>query len=116
MRKMFFSFKNAFWGLWYVIKKESNFRLEILAGVLVIGAMFLAGLERWEIIALIFVIFAVLILEMLNTSVERIVNMFKPRIHPYARIIKDITAGAVLLASVGAVVVGLVIFWPYLFG
>jgi len=115
IRKLFFSFKNAFYGLWYVFKKERNFRLEILAGFFVILVMFLVDLKKWEIVALFFMIFNVLILEVINTSVERIVNMFKPRLHPYAKVIKDIAAGAVLLASVGSIIIAIIIFWPYIF-
>lgn len=114
-RNFFFSFKNAFHGLLYVFEKERNFRLEILAGIFVVIAMFLADLEKWEVVALIFMIFNVLVLEILNTSVERIVNMFKPRLHPYAKVIKDITAGAVLLVSIGSVIIAIIIFWPYIF-
>jgi diacylglycerol kinase len=114
-KKLIFSFKNALHGLWYVIEKEQNFRIELLAGLLVIIVMLFTGLQRFEMIAILLMVFAVLILEILNTSVERIVNMFKPRLHPYARIIKDITAAAVLLASIGSVIIGIIIFWPYFF-
>lgn len=115
IRKLFFSFKNAFRGLFFVFEKEQNFRLEMLAAFFVIVAIFLVDLQKFEIVALLFMIFSVLILEMLNTSVERIVNMLKPRLHPYARVIKDITAGAVFLASIGSIIIAVIIFWPYIF-
>ncbi len=114
VKKVIFSFKNAFRGLFYVFKKEKNFQIELLCAFLVIFLMVITDLSKWEKVMLIFLIFAVLTLEILNTSVERLVNLFKPKIHPYARAIKDIMAGAVLLASVGAIIIALFIFLPYI--
>ena len=115
-RKIFFSFKNAFKGLSYVLKRERNFRIELLVAVFVVILMIVVDLKRWELIILISAIFSVLVLELLNTAVERLVNIFRPGSHPYARVIKDIAAASVLLASVGASIVGIIIFWPYIFG
>lgn len=67
-----------------------------------------------EAVALIFVIIAVLILELLNTVLEIFVDLVKPRMHHYSQIIKDMMAAAVLLASLGALFVGIIIFAPYL--
>jgi len=75
--------------------------------------MFFFPTRTLERIALFLVIFAVLVVELVNSMFERVVDILKPRIHPYAQLIKDITAAAVLLASVGAVIVGIIIFWPY---
>jgi len=55
----------------------------------------------------------VLILELINTVVERVVDILKPRIHPYARLIKDLMAAVVLISSIVAVIVGIIIFYPY---
>lgn len=109
------SFQHAFNGLFYAVSKEFNLKLEILAAVSVIAAMVLLQVTRWEAVALILAIFTVIILEMVNTLVERLVNIFKPRVHPYAKVIKDMMAGIVLLASLGSVVVGAIVFWPYFF-
>ena len=57
----------------------------------------------------------VLVLELLNSSIERLVDLAKPRLHEEAGTIKDLMAGAVLLASMVAVIVGILIFWPYPF-
>jgi len=54
------------------------------------------------------------VLELLNSAVERLVDLFKPRIHEYAEEVKDIMAGAVLMGSIGAAVVGVIVFWPHL--
>ncbi len=115
IKKLCSSFVNAYQGLVYVIDKEQNFRIELIAGAMVIVTMILLKVERWEAVTLLFTIGAVLILEMINTLVERIVNIFKPRMHPHARVIKDIMASAVFIASVGAAAIGIIVFWPYIF-
>jgi len=111
--KLFKSFRYAFRGLKYALRNEQNFQIEILAGILVVILMFLFPTRTLEKIALFIVIFAVLVIELINTIFERMVDILKPRVHPYAQLVKDIMAAAVLLSSVGAVVIGITIFWPY---
>jgi undecaprenol kinase len=112
-RKLFKSFRYAFRGLKYVIKNEQNFQIEILGAIFVIILMLLFPTRTIEKIALFIVIFAVLVIELINTIFERVVDMLKPRVHPYAQLVKDIMAAAVLLSSIGAVIVGVIIFYPY---
>lgn len=116
MLKLLRSFKHAFNGLVYSISKEMNLQIELLAAVLVISAMVFYNVETWEAAFLVASIFSVIVLEIVNTLVERLVNIFKPRIHPYARAIKDIMAAAVFMTSFGAMLIGIIIFWPYIFG
>lgn len=108
------SFRYAFRGLKYALKNEQNFQIEILGALFVIILMFLFPTRALEKIALFIVIFAVLVIELINTIFERVVDMLKPRVHPYAQLVKDIMAAAVLLSSIGAVIVGAIIFWPYI--
>jgi diacylglycerol kinase len=56
-----------------------------------------------------------MLMELANSAVERVADILKPRIHDYVKEIKDIMAAAVFLASMSAVVIGLIIFLPYLF-
>jgi len=76
--------------------------------------MVLFRVKQWEAIALIFVICAVLFTEILNTVLERMVDILQPRLHHYSEIIKDMMAAAVFLTSSGALLVGIIIFYPYL--
>lgn len=69
---------------------------------------------RAEAVVLILVIAGVLIMELFNTVMERVVDILKPRIHPYARLIKDLMAASVLLASLLAIFIGILIFYPYI--
>ena len=114
LQKLFQSFKNAFRGLKYVLKNEQNFQLEVLIAVFIIVLMFIFNIRDWQKVALFLVIFAVLVIELINTILERVVDILKPRVHPYAHLIKDIMAAAVLIASIGAIVIGIIIFYPYI--
>jgi undecaprenol kinase len=110
------SFSYALKGLSYVIKNEKNFQNELIFAVLVVVAMIYYQVSRAETVILIMVIMLVLIMELLNTIMERVVDILKPKIHPYARLIKDLMAASVLLASILAIIIGVIIFTPYLFG
>ena len=109
------SFKYAACGFAYVFKNERNFRIQVVAAVLVVALMIAFPLRTLERIALLLIITFILVLELINTIMEKIVDILKPRIHHYVETIKDRRAGAVLIASAGALVIGLLIFWPYLF-
>jgi diacylglycerol kinase len=113
LKKLFKSFKYAWRGLKYVLKNEQNFQIEVLLGLFVIILMYLMPTRTLEKIALFTVVFAMLVMELINTIFERVVDILKPRVHPYAQLVKDIMAAAVLLSSLGAVIVGTIIFWPY---
>ena len=113
IRKFFNSFRYAFRGLKHMLKNEQNFQIQILLGFFVVILMFIFSIRGMEKVALFFVIFSVLAMELMNTIFERVVDILKPRVHPYARLIKDIMAAAVLIVSIGAIVVGITIFFPY---
>ncbi len=110
------SLKHAFDGIGYALKHEKNFRIEILFAFLVVGLIFVLKVKNWEAIILILMVMWVLISELTNTVLERVVDILKPRIHPYARLIKDLMAAVVLISAVSSVVVGLIIFYPYIMG
>ena len=100
-------------GLKYVIRNEKNFQNELAIGIMAVVAMIYFHVTRAEMIVLAIIIMAVLIMELINTILERVVDILKPRVHPYARLIKDLMAASVLLTSILAVIVGLIIFIPY---
>jgi undecaprenol kinase len=108
------SFRHAARGLKYVIKHEKNFQNEIAIGAIAVLAMIYFEVTRAEMIVLFVVISGVLVMELFNTVVERVVDILKPRIHPYARLIKDLMAAGVLVSSILAIVVGMLIFVPYI--
>ena len=116
LRRFRKSLKHALDGIVYAVGHEKNFRIEILVAIFVIVLIFVLKLKNWEIIVLLLMIMWVLVLELVNTVFERVVDILKPRIHPYARLIKDLTAAVVLISSIVAVIIGIIIFYPYFCG
>ncbi|MCK4918939.1 MAG: diacylglycerol kinase [Candidatus Pacebacteria bacterium] len=96
--------------------KEQNFRIQILFSIIVIFFIIFFHLRLWETVVLFMMIVLVLVLEIVNSIFERIVDILEPRVHPYAKNIKDMMAAAVLVASLGALIIGCLIFWPYFRG
>lgn len=107
------SFKYAGKGLSQVFREEQSFRIQVLIGLAVLILALLFQVKIWEAVALLLVITIVLVLELINSIFERMVDILKPRLHPDVETIKDIMAAVVLISSVGAVLVGLLILGPY---
>lgn len=114
IRQFVRSFKYAFKGLYIVFKEEQSFRIQFFAAILVLALAFLLKIELWKIIALIFISIFILVLEVVNSILERIVDALRPRINVFVEVIKDMMAAAVLLASLSSVIIGILIFWPYI--
>lgn len=110
------SFSYALRGLRQVFTSEQNFRLQFLVALLTVALMIFFRVKLWQAVILTMLIISVLILEIFNTIFERLTDFLQPQIHHYVRIIKDLMAAAVLLASIGAVIIGLLIFGPYFWG
>ncbi len=114
-QKLIKSFRYAFRGLWYVTKHEQSFRLHLIAAAVVVFLMLYFHITIKEAVILSLVIAAVLVLELINTIFESLVDMLQPRIHHLAEVIKNIMAATVLIASLGALIIGILIFAPYVF-
>ncbi len=111
-RSLWRSFGNAFRGLATAFKTERNFRIHSLAAGIVFLMVFALPFEVWERFALLLVTVLVLVLELANSSLERLVDLAKPRLHEYAGQVKDLMAASVLIASVFALCVGILIAGP----
>ena len=111
------SFGFAWAGVARTWRTEQNFRVEVAAGVL---ALMLALLLRADLVPIVLCCLVVLSLETMNSALEVTLNLVSPEFHPLAKRAKDAAAGAVLLASVGSIVVGLLVLgpplWAWLFG
>jgi len=86
----------------------------LVIAILVIAAIFYFPTSRIEKVALLIMIFSVLVLELINSVIERLLDFIQPLPNDQVKIIKDLTAAIVLIVSVGAAIIGLVIFLPYL--
>ena len=106
------SFSHAIRGFKCVFR-EQNFKVQIIFSIAVLILILLFDLRIWETVVLIMMITLVLVLEIINSIFERIMDILQPRVHPYAKTVKDMMASAVLVASLGAFLIGLLIFWPH---
>lgn len=113
-KKFFTSLRIAISGLKITFKKEQSFRIQVFIGLIVILLMFVLKLNPLEKSVLIIVIAMVLSLELINSQIERFLDVIQPSYQPEVKLIKDISAAAVLIAALGAVVVGIVILLPHL--
>jgi undecaprenol kinase len=114
LKRLLKSFRDASKGVKYVFLQEQNFRLQLIAATVVIVFMFVFDLRKSEMIVVLLLILSVLILELLNSTLEKFVDLLKPRLHYQVEVVKDIMAAMVFVASLGALIVGTIIFWPYL--
>lgn len=113
LKKFIKRFSFAFEGLRLVIS-EQVFAIFCVVGLLVFIAMFVFKLPLDEKVILILTVTFVMTLEMINSRIERVLDILHPDHDSRVKIIKDISAAAVLLACLGAVIIGIMIFYPYL--
>lgn len=106
---------NSFQGVFWMLKSERNFQLEFLAFLMNVVLIIILKVDRIEAAVIFTVCFAVLSLEILNTAIEKICDIIQPEYDERIKIIKDISAGAVVLAAIGSVVVGLLVYPKYIF-
>jgi len=97
-----------------VFRNEQNFRIQLVVAVVVAGFAWYFPLSDAERILVLLLIMLIFILELVNSAIERFTDILKPRMHQHVRVVKDIMAGTVLIASVGAMILGLMIFAPHI--
>jgi undecaprenol kinase len=112
-KQFFASFQHACRGIKVVFLEEQSFRVQVFAGLVVIIFASLFQFSRFEWVLVLLLIGSVLVLEVINSLFERIVDAFKPRVHPMVKDMKDMMAAAVLIVSCIAAAVGCFLFWPH---
>jgi diacylglycerol kinase (ATP) len=103
-------------GILWAAKTQRHLRWHLLAAVAVLLAAAFYKVSPLEFILLALAIVLVLLTELINTAIEVVVDMISPEFHLLAQRAKDVAAGAVLVTSIGAAVIGYLVFGPYLFG
>ena len=112
-KNFFISFKYALNGIYYVFKTSRNFKIQIVFALISLITGSLLQISKSSYLILVATIMSVLILETLNTSIETIVDLvIKKEFSNLAKIAKDTSAGAVLLASINSVIIAVYIFIP----
>ncbi len=107
-------FRHAFRGLGFVIRSEANARIHLVVTLAVVSAGLYFDLTVNEWCSVSLAIGMVLAVEVLNTAIERLVDIVSPEHNAAAGRVKDIAAGATLVAAICAAVVGILIFGPHL--
>lgn len=107
------SFKYAIDGILAALKQEPNLKIHLLIALAVIGLSFFLNISPTDWIIIILIIGFVVAVELTNTAIEKIVDVFTDKEHPGAKYAKDISAGAVLIAAITASIIGLLVFLPY---
>lgn len=116
IRSRIASFGHAFRGLWYVLRTQRNAWMHAIATILVVAVGLWLGLPAHDWAILTLTIAMVWTSEVLNTAIEAVVDLASPVHHPLAKVGKDVGAAAVLIAAFVAVLVGLLILGPPLWG
>ena len=106
----FESFTYAVAGLRAALARERNFKVMLAVGALALVAGFILRLDALSWVAVVLMIGLVLGAELFNTAIETVVDHVTPQVHPLAKLIKDLAAGAVLVISASVAVAGLVIY------
>jgi diacylglycerol kinase (ATP) len=114
LRRRAASFGHAFRGVGMALRSEVHMQFHAVATAVTLGAglYFQLRLTEWALVAL--AISAVWAAELFNTAIETLTNLVSPGYHPLAGKAKDVASGAVLLASLGALAVGALVFGPKL--
>lgn len=108
------SFGYAFEGILHAIKYNRNLKIDLAAAVVVIILSVFFCATSFEMMILGIMILLVILSEMINTAIEEMVNLITNEHKREAKIAKDVAAGMVLMAAVGSVIVGILIFTPYI--
>lgn len=112
VKKQLLSFKYAFNGIRLFMVSERHAKIHLLAAIIVIILGWFFSISAIEWCLLIFAIGLVFVTEMINTSIEKITDKINPEYGKIAGLIKDISAGAVLISAITALCIGLIIFLP----
>lgn len=107
------SFRYALEGVWHALKNNRNLRIAFFLASIVILLGLYFHITSFEMVILIIAILLVILSEMINTAIEEMVNLITSEHRKEAKIAKDVAAGMVLAAAVGSVIIGFLIFTPY---
>ncbi|HSC54022.1 MAG TPA: diacylglycerol kinase family protein [Phnomibacter sp.] len=113
MKRFFSRVQFACQGWAAFFRTETHGQIQLVMAILVLAAGLFFSISKIEWIAVLACIGLVLALEMVNTAIEKLADQTHPAQHPQIGFVKDISAGAVLWASVISVAIGVLIFWPY---
>lgn len=113
-RKLVKSFDYAINGIHYAFRSQQNVRIHVLAAILVIAAGIFFKINPFEMGIVAVMVLLVLVTEMINTAIEMMVDLITKEHREEAKIAKDVASGMVLVTALGSILVGILIFLPYI--
>lgn len=113
-KRLFKSFNHAIDGIHYALRSDQNLVIHFFSAFVIILLSILFRISAYEMAILGVTILVVISTEMLNSSVEKMVDLITKEHRTEAKIAKDVSAGMVLLTSIGALIIGVLIFAPYI--
>ena len=112
MNRHVHSFQLAFSGIWYALTTQLNFVVHTIIACLALGLGLTLHISYLEWVAILIAIVLVLVAEMINTSIESMTDLITTEHRQHAKVAKDVSAGMVLVAALGAVAIAALIFLP----
>ncbi|BAH43041.1 diacylglycerol kinase family protein [Brevibacillus sp. RS1.1] len=109
-RRLTRSFTYALQGISYTVRTQRNMQIHVAAAIVVLAAAWWLQIPRSDVLLVLFSIGLVFSLELVNTSIEAVVDLASPEWHAKAKIAKDVGAGAVLVAAILSFIIGVIVF------
>jgi len=106
------SFQFAFEGFHYAIQTQRNLRLQLITAIVVLTVSTFLPMQAMEWVIVLLLISLVIVAEILNTAIEKTIDMIEDKFNPTAKTVKDLSAAAVLYISITAAVIGAIIYLP----
>src|SRR5258708_6936030 len=114
MKKFIRGFSYAFYGIWHAAATQLNFRVHLVAALMAVLLGYTLHISTGEWLWITLCIGMVLVAELFNTALEFLTDLVSPEYNKKAGLVKDVSAGAVLITAICALVIGLIIFVPKL--
>ncbi|WP_339146932.1 MULTISPECIES: diacylglycerol kinase family protein [unclassified Sutcliffiella] len=110
------SFSYAFEGLLFVLRTERNIKFHLVIAIMMIGLSIYFEITKVEWLILFLVIGGMFVIEIINTAIENVVDLVTEEFHPLAKTAKDVAASAALVFACISVIIGVILFGPYIMG
>lgn len=105
---------NAIEGILYASRTERHLKFHLFSAFCILLFCFVVGLDKIEFIIIVVITLLVIITEMINSAIEKVVDLYSREYNTLSKIVKDIAAGAVLITAAGAIIIGYLVLYPYI--
>lgn len=110
IKRIIMSFKFAFEGITYVLSTQNNMRIHVVVAFIALILSIILDVPQYQLLLVFFSIVFVMCMELINTAIEKTIDLMTTEYHPLAKIAKDVAAGAVLFAAIFAFIIGVYVF------